>query len=331
MEHRIVLIGHGGISEAYVRAAADRPNARICGVVGRNAEKAQAFAEKHGIEYHGVDLKTVANCARATAVIICTPNAAHYEGVMAASSLGLHCLCEKPLHISPEQQLEMIDSCKANNVKLAVSYMRRFTPHLLAIKSMIDSGTLGRIKVVDVKIKHYRPAEYYNSWHGTEATDGGGPFIQQGSHIIDLALWLCGGYHEVVQASRFQVMHSIEVEDHGYAVLRYANGAIGMIEASTACVGWGHESIEITGDKGTITANFQGITHFGIPDAELPVFPTELTGNAVLMRRLVDDFLLSIEEDREPFVSGESGKTATELVMDIYGKAGAPVRMFSKE
>src|SRR5690606_21661321 len=200
---------------------------------------------------------------------------------------------------------------------------------LNAIKSIIDSGSLGRITVVDVIIKHFRPASYYESWHGTEDIDGGGPFIQQGSHIIDLALWLSGGYQEVIQASRFQVLHDIEVEDHGYAVVRYANGAVGMIEASTACVGWSHESIEITGTKGTITANFQEITHFSVPEMELPTFESERASNAVLMYQLVDDFLLSIEENREPFVNGKEGQHATELIIDIYNKAGKPVQLSS--
>jgi UDP-N-acetyl-2-amino-2-deoxyglucuronate dehydrogenase len=158
-EHRFILIGHGVISKTYMEAISQIVNAEIVGVVGRNLNKVKAYAEEHGIHLYGTQLEEVAKQAEATAVIICTPNAAHYHAVMEASRLGLHCLCEKPLDISPAKQLEMIDSCKEKGVKLAVSYMRRFLNHIQFIKEVLDSGKLGRITVVDVTLKHFRPKE----------------------------------------------------------------------------------------------------------------------------------------------------------------------------
>lgn len=330
MIHRILLIGHGGISESYIKVITAIPNAIICGVIGRSIDNVSRFANKHGIAVYGTVLKEVARRAEATAAIICTPNSLHNEGVTDAAAIGLHCLCEKPLHISPEIQQAMIAKCKENGVKLAVSYMRRFSTHFQAVKQLMNSGVLGRITVVDVMIRHYRTKAYYEGWHGTKEMDGGGPFMQQGSHIIDLALWLCGGFREVLQAKRFQVLHEIETEDHGYAVIAYTNGAVGLIEASTACVEVSEERIVITGTKGTITANYEGIIQFkleeGQPDVPMPSH--DKADNETLMRRLVSDFLLSIEEDRLPFVDGESGALASGLVEEIYRQAGEPIKTF---
>ncbi|MDG5787866.1 Gfo/Idh/MocA family oxidoreductase [Evansella sp. AB-P1] len=328
-KHRLILIGHGNISKAYLNAFSNVDDAEIVGVVGRNLERVKAFAETHNISNFGIDVKEVSHQGRATAAIICTPNALHYDAVMTASQLGLHCLCEKPLDISPKKQEEMISSCEKHGVKLAVSYMRRFIQHLRFIKEVVDSGKLGRIMVFDVTIKHFRPKEYYDSWHGTKALDGGGPFIQQGSHIIDLALWLCGGYKEVLQGKRFQVYHDIETEDHGYALVKYNNGAIGMIEASTASYGLKNEGIEISGTKGSITANYDEIINFDVPGVPLPDFSSSDSSNEALFKELAMDFIKAIETNNPPFIDGESAKKATELIIDIYEKCGEPIKTFS--
>jgi predicted dehydrogenase len=321
-QHRFVLIGHGGIARSYVRIIKDMPSAEVCGVAGRNRAKVQAFADEHGIAVYGTNIGEVASRAQATAALICTPNGAHYEGVMAAAAEGLHILCEKPLAIDPQHQAEMIKACRNYGVKLSVSYMRRFTPHMQWLRAAMDEGLLGRISVVDVTIKHFRSAAYYDSWHGTKAMDGGGPFIQQGSHIIDLALWLCEGYDKVLNAACFRILHdNIETEDHGYAVLKYRNGAVGMITASTACVGVSKESIEVSGTRGTVVVNYNGIISCSIPELEEAIANLsnpDAVEQSKLMECLLTDFLHAIEEDRQPFITGESASMATELVMAIY-------------
>lgn len=327
---RIILIGHGNISEKYVSAIKRFPDkAVLSGVVGRNAEKCRAFAQKHGIPVYGTSAAEVAERSRATAAVICTPNALHYEGVMEASRLGLHCLCEKPLDISAERQREMVQSCRGHRVLLAVSYMRRFIPHIRELKGWLDSGRLGRITVVDAVIKHFRPKEYYDSWHGTWELDGGGPFMQQGSHLLDMVLWLAGGYQEVLTARTFRAYHDIETEDHGYAVIRYGNGAVGMIEASTASTGMKKEYVEITGTRGSIKADYGGIISFHVPGEDKPEWPAAKP-NDELFVDLLEDFLAAITEGREPFISGEAAALSTELALAIYAKAGPPVSLGSR-
>lgn len=322
--HRFLLIGHGIIAERYAAVLKALPHAEVCGVVGRNAERAWAFADRHDIGVYGTDIREVAKRTKATAAIVCTPNGAHEAGVLAAAEAGLHCLCEKPLAIEPARQTAMITACRAAGVKLGVSYMRRFSPHFRWLKQAMDDGLLGEIMVVDVTLKHYRPPSYYESWHGTKATDGGGPFMQQGSHIIDMALYLCGGYERVVQAVAFRLRHDIETEDHGYAVVSYRNGAVGLIEASTACAGTGSESIEVTGALGTIRADFNGIVSSSVLGLEVPGFAAgDVDG---LFHELLIDFTAAIEEDRDPHITGESASVATKCIREIYDIAGEPLR-----
>lgn len=326
-QHRFVLIGHGSISRTYVNTISQIKQAEIVGVVGRDEGRVKAYAADHNIAVYGTQLEEVARKSAATAVIIVTPNALHNDAVIEAARLGLHCLCEKPLDIDPAKQLEMIEACRRHGVKLGVSYMRRFAEHIQYVKEVIDSGQLGRVMIADVTLKHYRAKEYYDSWHGTYAMDGGGPFIQQGSHMVDMVLWLCGGYDKVINATRFQVYHDIETEDHGYALVQYDNGAIGMIEASTASYGITKDVIEISGTKGSIAVNYDEIISFDVQGVAQPHF--EKRDNSDNFKDLITDFMEAIEQDKEPFINGESAKRATELVVEIYEKSGDPIKTTS--
>jgi UDP-N-acetyl-2-amino-2-deoxyglucuronate dehydrogenase len=322
---KFVIIGPGYISRRYVEKIAAMENACTVAVVGRNEDRTQQYAQKHGIPVSGTELKSVAKRSGAQSAIICTPNAYHHDAVVAAANLGLHCLCEKPLDISRQRQNEMIEVCRNQDVLLAVSYMHRFHKHLRYIKTLIESGALGRILVVDAVMKIFRGPEYYatSSWHGTREIDGGGPFIQQGSHLVDLVLWLAGKYEKVLDARRFNILHSIEVEDHGYAVIRFKNGAVGMIEVSTVCCGMNSQTLNVIGTKGHICADLERIISFEVEGHS----PPALEPDEDLFLLLIADFIEAVESGRRPLVTGESAKTTTELILDIYQKAGPVIEV----
>ncbi len=320
-DQRFIIIGAGGISEEYVKAASSLEHVQIAGVVGRNADKTRVYAEKHQIPFHGTTLADVAEQAQATAVIICTPPALHSPYVIEAAKLGLHCLCEKPLDVSVEAQHAMVDACKEQGVFLGVSYIIRLSNHMRYLKELLDSGALGRILSANATLQTFRESNYYteSSWHGKKALDGGGAFLGQGSHIIDIAQWLMDGYQSVTEARCFNLVHDIEVEDSGYAIVKWGNGAVGMVEASTAYRGGNVNALEIFGTKGHIAANFGEFTTFNVEGMDAP---EEFEG-IDFFKELMSDFTQAIEEGREPFVSGESAQIATELILDIYAKAEA--------
>jgi len=324
--HRFVIIGPGYISRRYVERISTMQHASVAAVVGRNVDRTRRYAKQHGIPIYGTDLQTVVNEIRPQSAIICTPNALHHEGVIAAANLGLHCLCEKPLDVSRRGQHSMIDACRRNGVKLGVAYIHRFHNHLQYIENAINTGMLGDILVADATMKIYREPEYYtkSSWHGTRILDGGGAFIQQGSHMVDLVLWLAGDYQDVLEARRFTILHDIEVEDHGYAVIEFKNGAVGMIQASTACKGMTRQTIEISGSNGYLFCDLSNIIRCNIDgQTQQPEFEPDED----LFSQLINDFIKAAETDREPFITGESAQAATELILDIYKKSGPPRRM----
>jgi UDP-N-acetyl-2-amino-2-deoxyglucuronate dehydrogenase len=327
MVHRMLLVGPGAISKRYLNVIKEIPEIRMVGVVGREQEKTRHYAEENQIPFYGTDLQTVVEASQADMVLICTPNAVHFDGVIKAAGLGLHVLCEKPLGISPEKQAEMIRFCRERGVKLAVGFLYRFAKPMMFIKDLIESGGLGRIMVMDVRMKCWRDSDYYrkSSWHGRAAIDGGGPFIQQGSHLIDLALWLGNGFKEVITACRFTVYHPIEVEDHGYGIVRFGNGAVGIVEASTVSKACNFNEIEINGTKGSVTVGFEDIIRWDVPGVAKPDFRPEPNLKDYLLMELLRDFAAAVNENKEPYINGESAQSAIELIDAIYAASGEPI------
>jgi UDP-N-acetyl-2-amino-2-deoxyglucuronate dehydrogenase len=320
MKHRVLLVGCGNIGKQYTDVVTELANIDITGVVGRDEQKTRLYAQKFGIKCFGTDIKEVAKESNATIALICTPNALHYQGVKEAAACGLHVLCEKPLHIYPEKQDEMIEICRRSNVKLGVCYRLRLLKHFRFIKDFIVSGHLGKVLVIDTYIKLWRGSDYYSnsSWHGKPDIDGGGPFIQQGSHYIDLAVWFGSGFKRVVSSDLFTLLHPIEVEDHGYAVVEYSNGAKGLIQASTICKGNQvfNSRIEISGTKGSIIVGNEGILEWDVEGFDKPEI--EYTGD--VFDELFMDFTDAVENSREPFINGEAAKASVELINEIYRK-----------
>lgn len=254
-------------------------------------------------------------------VLLCTPNAHHYEGVIESARLGLHVLCEKPMHFSPEKQDEMIRVCKKHGVKLGVCYRREFMKIYMVLKDFIQSGKLGKVLYVDTFMKFWREPEYFTelSWHGKPELEGGGSFMQQGVHYIDIAAWLCNGWKRIITGRLFTLHQPTVCEDHGYTVIEYANNAIGVIEISSVTKNNPYVSrLEISGTKGSITITNDKITYWAVDGYEMPEIYDPINPFEKQLRDFKDAILLN----REPVVNGDWGKTAVDIVNEIYNVSG---------
>ena len=197
-----------------------------------------------------------------------------------------------------------------------------------AVKRLIDQGRLGRIYAADLAVKFYRPQSYYDSapYRGTWAIDGGGSFMQQASHQIDLYRWMFGK-PERVESLIGTLAHRMEAEDHGAAVLRHSGGMIGTIVASTVARPGFPGRLEIHAEAGSLTLENDLITRWFVEGLGNPSRPPEAAihsgagsaGAAVTdtsgHEAILADFITAIREDREPAVTGESARQTTELVL----------------
>ncbi|UKM64736.1 Gfo/Idh/MocA family oxidoreductase [Flavobacteriaceae bacterium GSB9] len=321
---KFVIVGGGNIASTYMAAVNKIVGAEVGGVVSRKDKKPEALADLpffKSISEINIDFD---------AVIICTPNGLHHFSAIEAANLGKHVLCEKPIDITLESIDKMIAACRENNVRLGVAYQRRYSSDNPAVKKLIDSGELGRIFSVDLSVKNYRDDAYYNSspYRGTFGIDGGGPFIQQASHYIDLYCWFFGKPQKLVsQLGTF--VHDIEVEDHGAAICVHDLGMIATITASTATKPGFPAKMEIYTSKGYLILENDVITHWDIEGVENPTAQTENenthTGAATAAvadtanhETILNDFVNAIKTGEDCLVTGESARTATEMILEIY-------------
>jgi UDP-N-acetyl-2-amino-2-deoxyglucuronate dehydrogenase len=325
---KFVIIGSGNIASTYIRAIEKIENAEVTGIVSRSLKKPDLLKDASDVEAADslADIK-----AGYDAVIICVPNGLHHKYTIEAAALGKHVLTEKPLDISIDAMDKMITACANANVKLGTAYQRRLSGDNCIVKKLIEENKLGRIFAADLSVKNYRDELYYSysDYRGTREIDGGGPFIQQASHYIDLYGWYFGRPAKIVSILN-TYMHNIEVEDHGTALCMHSNGMIGTITASTACKPGFPARFEIHSEKGTLLMENDIITFWSMEGLENPGAhkgrqvhtgaATHLVTDTLNHELIIKDFIQAVKEDREPFINGISARLATEIILEIYDK-----------
>ena len=181
-------------------------------------------------------------------------------------------------------------------------------------------------------MKFFRDQAYYDSadYRGTRDVDGGGPFIQQAVHNLDIYCWFFGVPEKVVSVLG-TFCHEVDVEDHGAALLKHGSGMIGTIVASTAARPGFPARLDIHAEVGSIVMENDGITVWEVDGIDNPsrqpdfkvhsgaasASVSDTAGHEAIIR----DFVDAVREDRAPAVTGESARMATELVLQIYENA----------
>jgi len=218
-----------------------------------------------------------------------------------------------------------------------VVLQRRAEPLFQHIHSAIQAGDLGDLTLGVVTVPYYRPQAYYDQadWRGTWALDGGGVLINQGIHLVDLLVWYMGDPLEV-QAQAKTLHRNVEVEDTLVATLRFANGALATITATTtATPGFPHR-IEIYGTQGAIQVESDVLGHWQVADPDKATVKAPQVGAAADAGAgsdprgiaptghiaIVRDFIHALREDRAPLVDGVEGQRSLAAVLAIYQAAG---------
>lgn len=320
---RYVLVGSGNIAKTWVQALANS-GAALVAVVSRSGNRPVGAP---------VDLPVYPTLAAVDlsydAVILTTPNGLHRGPAIDAAARGKHVLTEKPLEITREAMDAMIGAHQQAGTVLAVAFQRRTQPDNLALHRLLSQGAFGRVIAADLSCRFWREQAYYDSaaWRGGWAIDGGGPFLQQAIHNLDLYLWFFGRPDEVIGRTG-TFLHDIEVEDHGAALFRYSHGMIGTVVAST-CARPGYAArLEVITEKGTFTTVDDQITQWeveGVPRPPSGASPggganTASVADSSGHEAIVRDFEEAVVSRRPPLISGEDAARATDLVLRIYGR-----------
>ncbi len=329
------IIGTGMIARFHAQAIQAIPHAHVAGCFNHTAVKAAAFANEYGGRACS-SLDELLAIPDLQVVTICTPSGAHLEPAVQAARAGKHVIVEKPLEITLDRCDEIIRTCDEFGVRLATIFPSRFSPANLALKQAIEQGRFGRLTLGDTYVKWWRSQEYYDSggWRGTWKLDGGGAFMNQAIHNVDLLYWLMGDIVDVCGMTATLAHERIEVEDVGSAVVRFANGAIGTLQATTSAFPGLLKRTEIHGTAGSAIIEQDQILLWEFAekrpeDADMLARygkTSETSGGAADPKaisfaghqRQFEDFLHALADHSEPLVDGREGRKSVEIILAIY-------------
>jgi UDP-N-acetyl-2-amino-2-deoxyglucuronate dehydrogenase len=183
--------------------------------------------------------------------LVLTPSGTHYQICKKLLEHNINVICEKPLTMTPSKSLELYKIAKKKKIMCGVMFQNRFNPAIQILKEAVDKNKFGKIVKVSVSLLWCRFQKYYNdSWHGTWKNDGG-VINQQAIHHVDILRWLFGPIKKVncIMTKR---INKLQAEDTAVAIIKFSNGSLGTIEATTAARPTDlHASISIVGEKGT--------------------------------------------------------------------------------
>jgi predicted dehydrogenase len=249
---RFAIIGCGRIAQRHAKHI--KSKGILVAVCDEIKEKADQLAKEYdAISFYSIDELLKAETG-IDVVSVCTPNGLHAEHSIKAFQAGFHVLCEKPMALRVTDCEMMINSAEKAGRRLFIIKQNRYNPPVVAVKKALDEGRLGKIYSFQLNCFWNRGMDYYtNSWKGTLGLDGGTLFTQF-SHFIDLLYWMLGDVVDV-QSMMHNYAHrgTIEFEDTGVAILKFANGAIGAVNYTVNSFKKNMEgSLTIFGEKGTV-------------------------------------------------------------------------------
>jgi predicted dehydrogenase len=335
---RVGIIGTGAVARKHAQAYRNI-GYRIAVCSNFREESGRAFAAQFGAQFVG-SYEEVCRHPEVDFVDVCTFPEFRLEPVEAAASVGKHVLVEKPIAVNLETAARMIAAAKRAGVLLGTISQHRFDDASLFLSRAIPAGRLGKLIQCDCYVKWYRSAQYYaRPIKGSWKTEGGGALIGQGIHQVDLLRWLAGPVVELFAMWQIGARNPIESEDVVNAVIRYASGATGVLQAATAFWPGYTERTEFHGAKGTAIISGDKLTTWDVADDSgdrAPVVREAASGASdpmaisfVPFERQFLDFGEAIATGRQPLVAGEQGYEALELVDAVYRscRTGEKVRL----
>ncbi|MEX2316915.1 MAG: Gfo/Idh/MocA family oxidoreductase [Pirellulales bacterium] len=332
------IVGCGMISQFHARAIADVRGAKLVACFDTRAASAEQFAAaNHCTAYDRMDAMLAD--PRVSIVTVATPSGAHLQPAVAAARAGKHVIVEKPLEITLKKCDRIIKACEQHGVQLATIFPSRFHESSVRLKRAIDAGRFGHLALAGAYVKWYRSQAYYDSgaWRGTWSLDGGGALMNQAIHSVDLLTWLMGPVVEI-QARAATLAHTrIEVEDTAVATLRFANGALGVLEATTSAYPGYLKRIEIHGSAGSAVLEEEDLKtwDFVKPHKDDRAVRTLMKkrkssgggasdpaaiGHQGHARQFAD-FLAAVRTGCRPAIDGHEGRRSVEIVLAVYKAA----------
>jgi predicted dehydrogenase len=338
---RIAMIGCGEIAyKATARSIQASDHAEMVTGVDPVEHVARSFGETYGIETT-TNLEAVLASREVDAVIISTPHYLHAPLAIQAARAGKHVMVEKPIACTVDQADAMIAACREAGVLLSVCLVSRYNPEAARAKALIDRGAIGRITALKFHGASNKPDSYWTggftgrvqtTWRKSLAQSGGGILIMNFVHDIDRLRYITGLEAVRIYAELDTYTTDVEVEDWITISIRYDNGALGNLLASSCARGGDSTGNRIYGTEGQIVFGRQGMrvyTNLEVAGLE-PGTWNEIELPQVDSRRIyLERFARAVFEGRVPDIPGEEGRKTLEVIEAAYrsGVSHQPVTL----
>tara|TARA_B110000116_G_C16794303_1_gene565678 strand:- start:241 stop:1344 length:1104 start_codon:yes stop_codon:yes gene_type:complete len=249
----IAIIGCGRVAGHHCNSIKMTSRLKLVAVCDLNLNRARLLGLKYNVEYFDNYIKMLSTLSKKIDIVaIITPSGMHYTHAMdVMKRFKKHIIVEKPTFMKPSEVKLAYNYSKKYNLKIFPVFQNRYNLAVKRVKRAIENNELGKINIVNVRVRWCRPQRYYDlsEWRGTFSHDGGA-LTNQGIHHVDLLRYLVGEVEEV-----FCLMNTfgakIEVEDSAVATVKYKSGTIGTLEVTTSARPDDFEaSISLVGDKG---------------------------------------------------------------------------------
>ncbi len=332
------IVGCGMIADFHARAIRDVRGATLAACYDSVPGAADRLAAATGARaYHDLDAMLADPAVHV--VTVATPSGAHLEPAVKAAVAGKHVIVEKPLEITLDRCDQIIDACRRAGVVLSTIFPSRFHDSSRQLKQAVDQRRFGRLVLGDAYVKWFRPQSYYDSgaWRGTWELDGGGALMNQAIHSVNLLAWLMGPVVEIRGQFGLLAHERIDVEDVALATLRFASGALGVIEASTAVFPGYLKRIELCGSEGSAAMEEEDLVKWDFArqkpkDAAIrEKMAARVSGGGGAAdpkaighhghARQFQDVVQAIRRGVSPAIDGPQGRLAVEIILGIYKAA----------
>lgn len=333
MTLKFAIVGCGRIAKRHAELLGldQIKGAKLAAVCDNQPDRAKSYGERFGVPWFA-DLDEMMKSVDLDVVSVLTPSGTHAANTAALAPYGKHIVVEKPMALTLEDADRMIAACDAAGVRLFVVKQNRFNLPVQRLRQALTAGRFGKLVLGTVRVRWCRRQAYYDhdKWRGTWAQDGG-VLANQASHHVDLLEWMMGDV-ESVFAKATTALAKVETEDTIVATLKFRNGALGLIEATSATRPKDLEgSISVLGEQGSVEISGFAVNQIRFWEFEnrLPeddetvqrysVNPPSVYGfgHQAYYEHVVD----SLKSGGKALVDGLQGRKSLELINAIYESA----------
>lgn len=330
---RVGVIGAGMAAKPHLAGLADLAAKGVVDVgwiVGRDLQRLGAVAAPVGAQLT-TRLDDLLDDPDIAAVLVLTPPDTHLDIVRRAARAGKHVLVEKPLEVDLARAEDLVETCEAHDVRLAVMLQHRLRAGPVALRELLATGALGDLTGASASVRWWRPQSYYDArpGRGTLARDGGGVLITQAIHTLDLLLGFIDLPKRITGAAHTSGAHQMECEDSASALLHYPGGIAATVRATTAAWPGYAERIEIDGTLGTATLESGALTVRLMDGSTLTAGADQGSGGGAdpmefdhaPHRAVLQDFFEAVQTGRAPAVTGRSALAVHRVIAAIVESA----------